>query len=47
MEGLTNALYVEDPGEVAIRGAAFERLRAAALPFDKSTDLIAQLKDAP
>lgn len=46
VEDLTNALYVEDPGEVAIRGAAFERLRAAALPFDKSTDLIAQLKDA-
>lgn len=46
VEDLTSALYVEDPAEVSIYGAAFERLRAAALPFDKSTDLIAQLKDA-
>ncbi|MEV6727012.1 helix-turn-helix transcriptional regulator [Streptomyces xanthochromogenes] len=46
VEDLTSALYVEDPAEVSIYGSAFERLRAAALPFDKTTDLIAQLKDA-
>ncbi|MFF3159521.1 DUF5753 domain-containing protein [Streptomyces sp. NPDC057910] len=46
VEHLTSALYVEDPAEVSIYGGAFERLRAAALPFDKTTDLIAQLKDA-
>ncbi|MFF3159345.1 helix-turn-helix domain-containing protein [Streptomyces sp. NPDC057910] len=46
VEDLTSALYVEDPAEVSIYGAAFERLRAASLPFDKTTDLIAQLKDA-
>ncbi|MEV5567649.1 helix-turn-helix transcriptional regulator [Streptomyces sp. NPDC052196] len=46
VEDLTNALYVEDPMEVSIYRAAFERLCAAALPFDKSTDLIAQLKDS-
>ncbi|MFE9413913.1 helix-turn-helix domain-containing protein [Streptomyces sp. NPDC006704] len=46
VEDLTNALYVEDTAEVSIYRAAFERLRAAALPFDESTDLIAQLKEA-
>lgn len=45
VESLTSALYVEDPAEVSIYGSAFERLRAAALPFDKSADLIAQTKD--
>jgi hypothetical protein len=39
-------LYVEDPAEVSIFGSAFERLRAAALPLDKSADLIEQLKDS-
>lgn len=46
VETLTSTLYVEDPAEVSIYGAAFERLRAAALPFDKSADLIARTKDS-
>ncbi|OON72510.1 helix-turn-helix domain-containing protein [Streptomyces tsukubensis] len=46
VESLTSALYVEDPAEVSIYGSAFERLRAAALPFDKTADLIAQVKDS-
>lgn len=45
VESLTSALYVEDPAEVSIYGSAFERLRAAALPFDESADLIERLKD--
>ncbi|MFI6690043.1 helix-turn-helix domain-containing protein [Streptomyces sp. NPDC050485] len=45
VEHLTSALYVEDPAEVSVYGSAFERLRAAALPFGRTTDLIAQLKD--
>ncbi|MFD6361224.1 helix-turn-helix domain-containing protein [Streptomyces roseolus] len=45
VEHLTSALYVEDPGEVSIYGTAFEHLRAAALPFDASADLIVNLKD--
>jgi transcriptional regulator with XRE-family HTH domain len=45
VEGLTTALYVEDPAEVSRYGMAFERLRAQALPFSESADLIAQLKD--
>ncbi|MFJ4918675.1 helix-turn-helix domain-containing protein [Streptomyces sp. NPDC088725] len=45
VESLTSALYVEDPAEVSIYSAAFERLRAAALPFDDSADLIARTKD--
>ncbi|MET7939704.1 helix-turn-helix transcriptional regulator [Streptomyces sp. NPDC005302] len=46
VESLTSALYVEDTAEVRRYGGAFERLRAAALPFDKSADLIARLKDS-
>ncbi|KPI04184.1 helix-turn-helix domain protein [Actinobacteria bacterium OK074] len=46
VENLTSALYVEDAAEVSRYGSAFERLRAAALPFDKTADLIAQLKDS-
>ncbi|KUN16102.1 hypothetical protein AQJ23_45325 [Streptomyces antibioticus] len=46
VESLTSALYVEDTAEVSRYGSAFERLRAAALPFDESADLIAQLKDS-
>lgn len=46
LENLTSALYVEDPTEVSIFGSAFERLRAAALPLDKSADLIEHLKDS-
>lgn len=45
VESLTNALYVEDPAEVSRYGNAFEHLRAAALPFDESADLIERLKD--
>jgi len=45
VESLTSALYVEDPGEVSRYGSAFEHLRAAALPFDESADLIERLKD--
>lgn len=46
LENLTSALYVEEPAEVSRYSGAFERLRAAALPFDESADLIAQLKDS-
>jgi transcriptional regulator with XRE-family HTH domain len=46
VESLTSALYVEDTAEVSRYGSAFERLRAAALPFDESADLIARLKDS-
>ncbi|WDM16676.1 helix-turn-helix domain-containing protein [Streptomyces lavenduligriseus] len=45
VESLTSALYVEDTAEVSRYGSAFERLRAAALPFDKTADLIAKTKD--
>ncbi|MEV5319096.1 helix-turn-helix transcriptional regulator [Streptomyces sp. NPDC052687] len=45
LENLTSALYVEEPAEVSRYGSAFERLRAAALPFDESADLIERLKD--
>jgi transcriptional regulator with XRE-family HTH domain len=48
VESLTSALYVEDVAEVRRYGMAFERLRAEALPFDKSADLIRTiLKDSP
>lgn len=46
VESLTSALYVEDPSEVSRYGGAFERLRAAALPFDETADLIARTKDS-
>ncbi|MFD5160984.1 helix-turn-helix domain-containing protein [Streptomyces hawaiiensis] len=45
LETLTSALYIEDPAEVSRYGSAFERLRASALPFDESADLIERLKD--
>ncbi|MFB7114105.1 DUF5753 domain-containing protein, partial [Streptomyces sp. NPDC056291] len=45
LEHLTSALYVEEPAEVSRYGSAFERLRAAALPFDESADLIERTKD--
>lgn len=45
LEHLTSALYVEDHTEVSRYGTAFEHLRAAALPFDASADLIERLKD--
>ncbi|MET9126969.1 helix-turn-helix transcriptional regulator, partial [Streptomyces sp. NPDC004528] len=40
LENLTSALYVEDLTEVSRYGMAFERLRAAALPFGETADLI-------
>jgi hypothetical protein len=46
VESLTSSLYVEDTAEVSRYGSAFERLRAAALPFDESAYLIEQLKDS-
>lgn len=46
IESLTSALYVEDTSEVSRYGNAFERLRAAALPFDKTADLIAKTKES-
>ncbi|WP_405620353.1 helix-turn-helix domain-containing protein [Streptomyces sp. NBC_00076] len=45
LEHLTSALYVEDAAEVSRYGTAFEHLRAAALPFDESADLIERSKD--
>jgi transcriptional regulator with XRE-family HTH domain len=45
LENLTSSLYVEDLAEVSRYGMAFERLRAAALPFDETADLIERLKD--
>lgn len=45
LENLTSALYIEVSAEVSRYGSAFERLRAAALPFDESADLIERLKD--
>lgn len=45
LENLTSALYVEDPAEVSRYGSAFERLRAAALPFDQTADIIERQKD--
>ncbi|MEO3974431.1 helix-turn-helix transcriptional regulator [Streptomyces sp. CAU 1734] len=45
LEQSTSALYVEDAPEVAIYGTVFDLLRAAALPFDASADLIATTKD--
>ncbi|MET9816856.1 helix-turn-helix transcriptional regulator [Streptomyces sp. NPDC006355] len=46
VESLTSALYVEDTAEVGRYNSAFERLRAAALPFDSSACLIEELKDS-
>jgi hypothetical protein len=46
LENLTSSLYVEDLAEVSRYGMAFERLRAAALPFDETADLIERLKDS-
>jgi transcriptional regulator with XRE-family HTH domain len=46
IEGLTNALYVEDRDQVRTYGQAFERLRASALPCEESLAYIARLKDA-
>ncbi|WP_328967898.1 helix-turn-helix domain-containing protein [Streptomyces sp. NBC_00239] len=44
VEGLASALYVEAPVDVAVYNSAFEQLRAYALPFAPSADLIAKLK---
>ncbi|WP_436736933.1 DUF5753 domain-containing protein [Streptomyces sp. BBFR102] len=44
LESLTNALYVEDGPQVATYAEAFERLRAAAHPAERSLDLIAEAR---
>lgn len=44
-EHMTSTLYVEDRDEVSVYAAAFERLQAAALPFDDSADLVARTKE--
>ncbi|MEV0414192.1 helix-turn-helix transcriptional regulator [Streptomyces sp. NPDC050448] len=44
VEHLASALYVEDAADVLVYGAAFDALRAHALPFDKSADLTARIK---
>ncbi|MFI5620450.1 helix-turn-helix domain-containing protein [Streptomyces sp. NPDC051567] len=43
VEHLASALYVENAADVSVYGSAFEHLRAHALPFDASADLIATL----
>ncbi|MGC5398094.1 helix-turn-helix domain-containing protein [Streptomyces sp. DT20] len=45
VESLTSALYVEDRESVHAYRDAFERLQAAALPVEESTQLIAQIRD--
>lgn len=45
LENLSNSLYIEEAKEVEVYGAAFERLRAAALPFDRSLETINHMKD--
>ncbi|MGW1764128.1 helix-turn-helix domain-containing protein [Streptomyces sp. NPDC002073] len=45
VEHLASALYVESAADVSVYGAAFEHLRAAALPLDKSADLIADIME--
>ncbi|WHM36530.1 helix-turn-helix transcriptional regulator [Streptomyces sp. BPTC-684] len=45
LENLSNSLYIEDATDVELYGEAFERLRAAALPFDRSLELIEQTKE--
>lgn len=44
-ESLTAVRYIEEAEQVTVYGQAFERLRAAALPFDDSLAFIAQLKE--
>lgn len=45
LESLTNALYVEDGQQVRTYVQAFERLRAAALPVEKSLAMITEARD--
>lgn len=45
LESLTNALYVEDGQQVSTYVQAFERLRAAALPVEKSLAMITEARD--
>ncbi|MER5970537.1 helix-turn-helix transcriptional regulator [Streptomyces sp. NPDC002055] len=44
-ESLTSALYVEDRKQVDVYRAAFERLRATALPVEASADRIAEIRE--
>ncbi|QKW08032.1 helix-turn-helix domain-containing protein [Streptomyces sp. NA04227] len=46
LESLSNSLYIEDDEDVELYGAAFELLRADALGFDKSLEMITELKEA-
>ncbi|QTT76993.1 helix-turn-helix domain-containing protein [Streptomyces mobaraensis NBRC 13819 = DSM 40847] len=45
LENLESSLYVEEPANVARYTEAFERLTAAALPFERSLSLITRLKE--
>ena len=45
VENIFNSMYVEDLAEVEAYGSAFERLRAEALPFAESLEVITQQKD--
>jgi transcriptional regulator with XRE-family HTH domain len=44
-ESLTTVRYIEEAEQVSLYGRAFERLRAAALPFDDSLAFISKLKE--
>ena len=45
VESLTGAVYIEEEREVGVYVAAFERLRASALPFAESTELISRIAE--
>ncbi|MEU6735661.1 DUF5753 domain-containing protein [Streptomyces physcomitrii] len=45
VESLTSALYIEHREEVTVYRDAFERLRAAALPVERSAELIAEIRE--
>ncbi|MFE9338426.1 helix-turn-helix domain-containing protein [Streptomyces sp. NPDC007025] len=46
LEQLDSSLYVEEPSEVGRYVEAFERITAAALPFDQSLSVISKHKEA-
>ncbi|OKH97745.1 DNA-binding protein [Streptomyces sp. CB02923] len=43
-EGLTSALYIEEPDKVAAHRDAWQRLTSAALPVGASADLITEIR---
>jgi transcriptional regulator with XRE-family HTH domain len=45
LENMDSSLYIEEPADVTRYREAFERLTATALPFDKSADLIGEIKE--